>query len=244
MSQGTIYMIINKVTGCKYIGQTTESTNKKWKEHIDQSKRMSNKPLHKAMRKHGNHNFLIKVLCECNITELDEKEKFYIKEYNTLDSDKGYNGNDTEEEILPKEEEKKKDENKKWGFQLKENRGNGKHMATKIIGINVDTGEEVLWDSISEAAIELTGDKKNTGNISNAANKGWKAYGYLWKKAEKSKHSIPVFGVHKKTWIRTPTYKSIKEAARQFGSDNDMEIRISIKNPRRRSWKGYYWFKD
>lgn len=250
-------MIINKVNGCKYIGQTTQGMNKRWKQHIDEAKKMSSKPLHHAMRKHGNHNFMIKELCECNIKELDEKEQYYIKEYNTFESSQGYNdtsGGDkiskkmsnterTDEENISSTLKDKLNKNEKWGFHLPENRGSGKHMATKIMGVNVETGREIIWDSISEAAIELTGDSKKSSNIIQAAKNGWKAYGYLWKKMEGSKHSIPVFGVHKQTWIRTPTYKSIKEAARQFGSDNDGEIRTSIKNPRRRSWKGYYWFK-
>lgn len=257
-------MIINKVNGHKYIGKTTQGMNKRWKQHIDEAKRMSSKPLHRAMRKHGNHNFMIKELCECNINELDEKEQYYIKEYNTFESEQGYNATSGGEEGLLDEISKtmsdiertdewtdnisstlkdKLNKDEKWGFHLPGNRGNGSHMSTKIMGVNIETGEEVVWDSISEAAIELTGDRKKSSNIIQAAKNGWKAYGYLWKKMESSKHSIPVFGVHKQTWIRTPTYKSIKEAARQFGSDNDGEIRNSIKHPRRRSWKGYYWFK-
>jgi len=262
-------MIINKVNGCKYIGQTTQGMNKRWKQHIDEAKRMSSKPLHCAMRKHGNHNFIIKEICECHIDELNDKERYYIKEYNTFESSQGYNATSGGEGGLLSQEIKDKisktmsnverteewtdnisstlkgklDKNEKWGFHLSENRGNGKHMATKIMGVNIETGEEVVWDSISEAAIELTGDRKKSSNIIQAAKHGWKAYGYLWKKMEASKHSMPVYGVHKQTWIRTPTYKSIKEAARQFGSNNDGDIRNSIKHPRRRSWKGYYWFK-
>ena len=91
MKQGVIYLIINKVNGHKYIGQTTQGMNKRWKQHIDQAMRMSQYPLHRAMRKHGNHNFMIRDICECREDELDEKEEYYIKEYNTFESAEGYN---------------------------------------------------------------------------------------------------------------------------------------------------------
>ena len=88
MQVGTIYLIINKVNGHKYIGQTTQTTNKAWKQHIEDSKRMSPDPLHRAMRKYGAHQFLMKELEECNTNKLDERVEHFIKEYNTTE---GYN---------------------------------------------------------------------------------------------------------------------------------------------------------
>lgn len=117
-------------------------------------------------------------------------------------------------------------------------------MSTKVLSINVETGEEREWDSFSEAAIELTGDKNKSGNIVRAADNGWKAYGHLWKRLEKSKRSISVYGINKKTWARTQVFNSIKDAARACGNINgENEIRRSIRNPRRNSYKGFYWFR-
>ena len=62
MNRGIIYLILNKQTGEKYIGNTTLAMNKEWIYHIDRSKRMSADPLHKAFRQHGVHNFMIKEL--------------------------------------------------------------------------------------------------------------------------------------------------------------------------------------
>lgn len=255
MKQGIIYLIINKVNGHKYVGQTTQGMNKRWAQHIQEANRMSPYPLHKAMRKHGNHNFMIREICECKENELNDKEQYYIKEYNTFNSSEGYNATSGSNNISPvrgaNSLKDKLDNNDKLhppvrdavrgGFHLAENRGDGKHMSNKVLSVNVETGEEIEWESISEAARQLTGDRKKCSNIILALNKGYKAYGHLWKRLEPSKHSIKVYGVHKQTWLETPVYNSIKEAGRIYGSET--AIARSIKNPRRNSYKGYYWYR-
>lgn len=244
MSVGTIYLIINKVNGHKYVGQTTQGMNKRWAQHIQEAMRMSAYPLHRAMREHGNHNFMIKEICECNTELLDEREQHYIKEYNTFNSSEGYNATSTKPDIKKDtcdNIKNKLDNNDKWGFHLAKNRGNGKHLATKVLSVNVETGEEIEWDSISAAAIELTGDRRKSGNIVRAMNKGYKTMGHLWKRLEQSKQCIKVYGVHKQTWLETPVYNSIREAGKIYGSVSG--VRKSLKNPRRNSYRGYYWFK-
>lgn len=95
---GYIYLIVNKVNGKQYIGQTTQSIEKRFKRHIYDAKgNYTNMYLHKAMRKYGEDNFLIWQidLIEHNekhelMTNLNTLEKYYIAEYNTL-SPYGYN---------------------------------------------------------------------------------------------------------------------------------------------------------
>lgn len=270
MAVGTIYLIINKINGHKYVGQTSQGMNKRWAQHIQEAMRMSPYPLHKAMRKHGNHNFMIKELEECNTELLDEREEYYIEKFNTFNSNNGYNvqsldstsggpvrgADETKQKIsdkmsgVSKSEKhcnnisnglKDKLDKEKWGFHLAENRGNGKHLATKIMSVNVETGEERIWNSVSEAAIELTGDRNKAGNITRAMNKGYKCQGHLWKRLEQSKQCVKVYGINKVTWQRTQTFNSIREAGRIFGSESG--VKKSLKNPRKNSYKGYYWFK-
>lgn len=275
MAQGQIYLIINKQNGKKYVGQTTRGMNKRWQEHIQQSIRLSSTPLHKAMREYGNHNFMIRELCECNVDELDEKEIYYIEKFNTLHGD-GYNAKDGGDRKIYSEESKKKmsesasvkyrspeqnakmaeslsevckdkiKDGKKWGFMLMENRNTAGALKTKIMSVNVETGEEKVWDSMTEAAIAICGDKTRTGNIVRAMKKGQKAYGHLWKRLEQSKHRIPVYGIHKVTWQRTQVYDSMRDVVRTLGDGTGSSmtaIRKSVNNPRKYSWKGYYWFK-
>ena len=254
MQVGTIYLIINRVNGHKYIGQTTQTTNKAWKQHIEDSKRMSPDPLHRAMRKYGTHQFLMKELEECDISKLDEREQYFINEYNTFEHTEGYNkGTDSVykepehdtpiiEDTYP---EKKPLPNKEWGFHLEENRGNGKHFCAQLMSVNVETGEERIWESASAAAIELTDNRKKCGNIIRAADNGYKAYGYLWKRLEPSKRHTSVYGINKVNWLRTPTYKSISEAVRIHGGNiSDSGLKKSLNNPRRYSWRGFYWFRN
>ena len=244
MQVGTIYLIINRVNGHKYIGQTTQTTNKAWKQHIEDSKRMSPDPLHRAMRKYGAHQFLMKELEECNTNKLDERVEHFIKEYNT--NTEGYNNTNPidNEDKTPIIKEPLPLIDKKWGFHLEENRGDGKHFRAKLMSVNVETGEERIWESASAAAIELTGNRKKCGNIIRAADNGYKAYGYLWKRLEPSKRHTSVYGINKVNWLRTPTYKSISEAVRIHGGDKDSGLRKSLNHPRKYSWKGFYWFKE
>ena len=259
MAVGQIYLIINKINGHKYVGQTSQGMNKRWAQHIQEAMRMSPYPLHKAMRKHGNHNFTIKELEECDTKLLNEREEYYIQKFNTFNSSEGYNATAGSEMVytdelhpvlhpvredcdnISKGLKDKLDNNEKWGFHLPENRGNGKHLATKIMSVNVETGEERVWNSIVEAAIELTGNKNIAGNITRAMNKGYKCQGHLWKRLEQSKQCVKVYGINKITWQRTPIYNSIKEAGRIFGSEGG--VRKSLNNPRKNSYKGYYWFR-
>ena len=255
MQVETIYLIINKINGHKYVGQTSQTTNKAWKQHIDESRRMSPYPLHRAMRKYGTHQFLMKELEECNTNKLDERVEYFIKEYNT--NAEGYNTTNSIKEIdykepkhdtpvedaYPKEEEPLP--NKEWGFHLEKNRGNGEHFRAQLMSVNVETGEERIWESASAAAIELTDNRKKCGNIIRAADNGYKAYGYLWKRLEPSKRHTSVYGINKVNWLRTPTYKSISEAVRIHGGNtSDSGLRKSLNNPRKYSWKGFYWYKD
>jgi group I intron endonuclease len=81
MARGIIYLIINKQTGEKYVGNTTLAMNKEWAHQIDRAKRMSREPLHKAFREHGVHNFMIRELDECDELEFNEKTNYWIEQY-------------------------------------------------------------------------------------------------------------------------------------------------------------------
>lgn len=254
MNQGIIYLITNKVNGYKYVGQTTESMNKVWKFHIQESNRMSSKPLHKAFRKYGIDKFNIKQIDECDISLLDEKEQYWIKHYDSYENKEGYNDtlNDEEDEddtpIIKKESNLKpvlieKAKTEPWGFLKDGLRGNGSHSAIKIKGIHIETGEIRLWDSATQAAIELTGTNKSNGNILLSARKGYKCYGYKWELLEDKTKKKAIFGVNKKTGMIGPRYTSIRECARELGSGGvGGGIIKSLRNPGRYSWKGYYWY--
>ena len=87
---GYIYKITNLINGKVYIGQTRRTIEIRWRDHVYDSKR-SEYPIHRAIRKYGVDNFKIEMLEECENDKLDEKEIYWIKEYDSTNSDKGYN---------------------------------------------------------------------------------------------------------------------------------------------------------
>lgn len=93
-----IYCITNLINDKKYIGQSLNIQNR-WREHKLKPFRNcwdKDKLLYKAIRKYGLENFNFEILEECKIEELDEKEKYWIKYYQTYppEAGKGYNENE------------------------------------------------------------------------------------------------------------------------------------------------------
>ena len=94
---GKVYLITNLVNGKKYVGQTVQAIGLRFRQHINHansSARRGKKDfyLFKALRKHGESNFQISLLCSCeNKTELDLMEDLYIAVYDTINNKVGYN---------------------------------------------------------------------------------------------------------------------------------------------------------
>lgn len=85
-----IYKIENKINGHIYIGQSVH-IERRWQDEIRRASNPEdisyNYPLSLALRKYGVDNFDFSVLEECSAEELDEKECYYIHQYNSY-----YNG--------------------------------------------------------------------------------------------------------------------------------------------------------
>lgn len=260
MSRGIIYLITNKENGHKYVGQTTQGMNKRWQQHIQEAIRMSDKPLHRAMRKYGNHRFNIQEIDECDESLLNEKEEYWIKHYNTSNSAEGYNATSGGDKVILSEETKKKiseDEHIKnisttlstkakkepWGALTDQNRGDGKHCGLLIRGKNLQTGKVKDYENARVAAYELTGDANKNSNILLAARNDGSAYGHKWQILEDKPKKKAVFGVNKKTQQLEVRYESIANAGRALNNSPKATGLIkSLRNPGRYSWKGFYWY--
>src|SRR5690606_25772091 len=92
MCESGIYCLENMVNGKKYIGQKEDIVRRKY-EHLRELKGNyhHNKYLQNAFNKYGVNSFKFNILEKCDIDNLDEREMFYIKKYNTMDKTKGYN---------------------------------------------------------------------------------------------------------------------------------------------------------
>ena len=86
--KGTIYVITNKINNKRYIGITTRNLEQRWYEHKRKSVLMKNEfKLYPAMNKYGIENFIIEGIDTADsLNELNEKEIFYIKKYDTINS--------------------------------------------------------------------------------------------------------------------------------------------------------------
>lgn len=87
-----IYKITNKVNNKVYIGQTVRKLSDRMKSHFYQcSNEECNTSLCNAFRKYGKDSFMWEAIHTCDdIDDLNEKEKYYIKKYNSL-NENGYN---------------------------------------------------------------------------------------------------------------------------------------------------------
>jgi group I intron endonuclease len=84
-----IYCITNKVNGKKYVGQTITTLEKRWKDHLLDSKHL-NYYFYKAIRKYGSDCWELEILEETE--DLAERERFWIKKLGTFNNSQiGYN---------------------------------------------------------------------------------------------------------------------------------------------------------
>lgn len=84
-----VYLIINKINGKQYVGQTTHAVQKRWKAHCGKNNKCT--AIGRAIQKYSKENFIVKTIYIANsMEELNKKEQEFIKEFNTL-APNGYN---------------------------------------------------------------------------------------------------------------------------------------------------------
>lgn len=93
---GEIYIIKNFANNKRYIGQTVQSSQERFSQHIReayaQGRREYDYCLSRGIRKYGRESFDFAVLAEqVPIEDLDLVEEHYIDMYNTTDPKYGYN---------------------------------------------------------------------------------------------------------------------------------------------------------
>lgn len=87
---GEIYIIKNDINDKVYIGQTTQGSEQRFKQHLKLLKSNEKQLIHKAIKKYGKEHFYFEVL-ENNIgvEYLDDREEYWIAKYDSVN--KGYN---------------------------------------------------------------------------------------------------------------------------------------------------------
>lgn len=86
-----IYKIHNDIDDKLYIGATTLTLERRFKLHVRDArkKRCNKRPLYSAMNEYGHECFHIEIIEECSEKDMEEREQYWIKYYNTFR--KGYN---------------------------------------------------------------------------------------------------------------------------------------------------------
>ena len=89
--RGFIYKITNKVNGKSYIGQTIQNVKERFYQHCATkcSKAILNMVIHKAITKYGKSNFTIEVIEEVESANLNDRERYWIRYYDSYNN--GYN---------------------------------------------------------------------------------------------------------------------------------------------------------
>ena len=80
---GFIYKITNDITNKSYIGQTSQTIEDRFKEHLKNS-RYYNYHLYNSMNKYGIEHFSIEQIEECHDELLNEREQYWINYYDTF----------------------------------------------------------------------------------------------------------------------------------------------------------------
>lgn len=89
---GYIYAITNSVNNKVYVGQTIRPVNARFRQHINDAKKYSknsNIKLYNAINRYGSDKFSVCVIEECEAESLNEREKYWIKYYDSFHN--GYN---------------------------------------------------------------------------------------------------------------------------------------------------------
>lgn len=209
---GFIYKVTNNVNNKVYIGQSVFDIQKRFKEHLRDSRKESNscRPFYDAINKYGQENFSISIIEEVENEKLNEREQYwisYFRSYIGFEDCNGYNATLGGDSKLTKNYQIIVDDylKTKSKAQTAKNLGicvetvsraiESNHIKTinksageSIIRID-EMGNKVIYSSIRQAAMEIANNQnKNFQTVRKRINSiilhkpEQKAYGYFWER--------------------------------------------------------------
>lgn len=148
-----IYKITNRINNKIYIGQVYNKTiYDRFNRHIKSASHDSKSYLGRAIAKYGENNFVIEEIDKADsLEELNNKEKYWIKYYNSTDKNIGYNltpGGDGGNTYLCKSEQEL---NKIKSKISKSNSGKNNGQSKQIKAYNIVTKEVLHFKTLVEA---------------------------------------------------------------------------------------------
>jgi len=174
-----IYKITNKINNKIYIGQVYNKTIfDRFERHIKEASSNSRSYIDRSINKYGSDNFICELIDTANsLEELNQKEKYWIKYYNSTDRNIGYNltlGGDGGNTYLCKSDDEMKIIKAKISTA---NYGKNNGMSKQIKALNVNTNEIIHFETLHEACMYF--NHKQKGSFLNYCNHLAK---YLWRK--------------------------------------------------------------
>lgn len=243
--KGIIYLIINSITGEKYIGLSHHDIKKAWKNDVNTANRMSKKVLSRAIRHYKTHNFIVKELETIhNIDHIEERYEYWVDRYKPV-----YNNKDFIFEWEKKKEEKPEpimqiepepeEESEEEPEPIKKEK-NTIRKGHIIKGINHETGEIKEWNNARECAKEIASDPNKNGNVIKIAKKGNNYKGWGLTIIEENRR---IMAMDKKTW-KQYYFDSLEEVYKRAGlvKSQCRGLFKSLESNGRSSWRGYRWY--
>lgn len=242
-----IYKITNKVNGKIYVGQSID-IEERWKQHRWKAFNCNevgyHSAIHAAMRKYGLDNFVYEILEECDVEELDEKEKYWISILNSI-TPNGYN-------IMDGGQKSRKNVPlpvfcSKCGKEITKESESG--LCLSCVQLRCDISKEELYNLL----IQNNGNFALVGRIynlsDNAIRKRCKNFGLPYHSAdyktetkvkEKLPYETPVEQLDPKTFKVIQVFCSANEAARSLGKAKGNHI-TEVCRGKGKTAHGYTW---
>lgn len=263
-----IYKITNNINGKCYIGQSID-IQRRWEEHLYKNSHCL--LLKYALHKYGVNNFTFEVIEECQPEDLNNREIYWIKYYNSF-GDNGYNLTAGGGGTLKYNLESIYEDFQKTGSLEKTSKNIGCHIGTvrrvlREYGINLHEQSDAKpvekihpqtlqvikqYTSIQEAADDVGVNRSAITLALNGTNKS--AAGYFWKLKDEEKIFEPqiikswktkVQQIDKKTNKILAEFNSAADAAESLGKDrkNGGSQISAVCNGRKKTAYGYIWKK-
>ena len=255
-----IYMIQNKVNNKMYIGQAVD-IERRWGDHRHGLANRCNENRHfiNAWKRDGEENFEFTILLECEESDLNMYEEYYIFELMTYDPRVGYNKNYGGKSGRPTKETKRKLSEAKKGKQLSEEHKRKLSEAKKGKQLSEETkrklsesqrGKKGYWcgKQLSDETKRKMSESRKGRQFSeehkrkmSESRKGEKNpnYGKQLSEEHKRKLSKPVVQIDPTTNKIVKVWESAREADRQGGFD--FKNISQCCNGKRKTHKDYRW---
>lgn len=242
-----IYKITNLKNHKIYIGQSID-IEERWKQHRWKAFNCNevgyHSAIHCAMRKYGLDNFIYEVLEECGVEELDEKEKYWISQLNSIVPN-GYNIMEGGQKI--RREAPIPVFCTKCGKEISNQSQSG--MCQSCVQLKCDITQEELYESLvqSKGNFALVGRK--FGISDNAVRKRCQKFGLPFHSSDykadepiiqKSPYETPVRQIDPKTNEVIQVFRSANEAARSLGKNKGSHI-TEVCRGKGKTAHGYKW---